>query len=125
MIYKRQEYVKEDEKDNKFPVKRIEVMEPVDEESDSRFVGQVALGMQTPVGVQQLPVSFEIEASSIEEAFNKFADEAEPKIEEMRQQVQQELQKARQKSSNKIVRPGEMNLQNQGNVIDFDNLKSE
>ncbi|MFP4026468.1 MAG: hypothetical protein ACLFWL_01605 [Candidatus Brocadiia bacterium] len=117
--------MKEDEEDNKFPVKRIEMMEPVDEESDSRFVGQVALGMQTPVGVQQLPVSFEIKASSIEEAFNKFADEAEPKIEEMRQQVQQELQKARQKSSNKIVRPGEMNLQNQGNVIDFDNLKSE
>jgi hypothetical protein len=126
MIYKREEYLKEDKGDQQFPVKRIEVLAPVeDEEEGKRFVGQVSLGMQTPMGVQQIPVNFEIEADTVSEAFDNFAEEAKPRIEETRKQLEQEVRKMREQADKKIVRPGEMNLQNQGNVIDFDNLKSD
>ncbi len=124
MIYRKKEYVQEDKNDSRFPVKQIEMMEPVgSEEESARFVGHVGLGMQTPMGVQQIPVSFEIEAEDIKDAFDKFAACANPKIEETRRQVEQEVQKLRKESSNRIVQPGDMDLQNQGNVIDFDNLK--
>ncbi len=123
MIYQKLDYVKEDENDSKFPVKQIEMLKPINEDEESRFVGHVGLGMQTPMGMQQIPVSFEIEAESIEEAFEMFAAHANPQIEDTRKQIEQEVQKMRKESSNRIVRPGDMNLQNQGNVIDFDNLK--
>ncbi len=123
MIYQKLEYVKEDEEDSKFPVKQIEMLKPHDEGGECRFVGHVGLGMQTPVGMQQIPVSFEIEAKDIEDAFSKFAAHANPQIEDTRKQIEQEVQKMRKESSNRIVRPGDMNLENQGNVIDFDNLK--
>ncbi len=124
MIYQKREYVQEDREDKKFPVKQIEMLEPLDSEKEQkRFVGHVSLGMQTPMGVQQLPVSFEIEADDIEDAFAKFAAHANPQIEQTRRQLEQEVQKMRKESSNRIVRPGDMDLQNQGNVIDFDNLK--
>ncbi len=124
MIYQKREYVQEDHDDNKFPLKQIEMLEPLDSEKEkTRFVGHVSLGIQTPVGVQQLPVSFEIEAEGIEEAFKKFADHANPRIEQTQREIEQEIQKMRSESSSRIVRPGDMNLQNRGNVIDFDKLK--
>lgn len=125
MIYKKDEYVQENEEDNRFPVKRIEVLDAIDDD-DTRFIGSVALGMQTPMGVQQIPVNFEIEAEDIEDAFENFEAYANPRIEETRKEVQKQVEEARQQSQNRIVRPDEMNLQNQdGNVIDFDNLKND
>lgn len=125
MIYKKDEYVQENQDDDRFPVKRIEVLDAVDGD-DTRFVGSVALGMQTPMGVQQIPVSFEIEADDIEEAFDNFESHANPAIEDTRKEVEEQVKKARQEAQNRIVRPDEMNLQNQqGNVIDFDNLKTD
>jgi hypothetical protein len=80
------------------------------------------------MGVQQIPVSFQIEADSIEQAFDKFQEAAEPRVEEARKQLEEEVRKLRQESSSRIVRPGELDLQGQGgggNVIDFDKLKGE
>lgn len=125
MIYKKDEYVQENEEDNRFPVKRVEVLDAIDDD-DTRFIGSVALGMQTPMGMQQIPVNFEIEADDIEEAFENFEAHANPRIEETREEVQKQIQEARQQSQNRVVGPDEMNLQNQeGNVIDFDNLKTD
>lgn len=125
MIYRKSEYVQEDREDGRFPVKQVEMLEPLDtgKKEKSRFVGHVALGMQTPVGMQQIPVSFEIEAETIEDAFAKFNAHANPTIEETRRQIEQEVQKIRRDSSSRIVRPGDVSLQNQGNVIDFNKLK--
>ena len=125
MIYRKEEYGEENQDDDRFPVKRIEVLAAIDSD-DKRFVGSVALGMQTPMGVQQIPVNFEIEAGDIEEAFDNFEAHANPRIEETRKEVEDQIKKARQQAQNRIVRPDEMNLQNQqGNVLDFDNLKNE
>ncbi len=123
MIYRKEEYVEENRQDDKFPVKQIEMLEPLDSEKNTKFVGHVALGMQTPMGVQQIPVSFEINAEDIKDAFDKFGDHAAPQIDSTRKQIEQEVQKIRRESSSRIVQPGDMDLQNQGNVIDFDNLK--
>ena len=122
MIYKREEYVSEDEQDAKFPVKHIEVLEPTDG-SKKKFMGQVALGVQTPFGIQQVPITFEIAADTIEEAFQKFGQSAEPEIEQMRRALEEEIQRARQEASSRIVRPGELGLGAGGNVIDFGRLK--
>jgi hypothetical protein len=124
MIYKIEEYIKEDPDDQKFPVKRIQVLDPVDG-SDKQFIGQVAMGIQTPYGVQQIPINFEIEAKTIQEAFAKFVESANPRIEEMRKELEEELRKARQQASSRIVRPGEVGFQPQENVIDFKKLKTD
>ena len=74
--------------------------------------------------VQQLPVSFEIEAEHIAEAFQKFGAAAEPRIEETRQGLEQEMQRMRQEQSSRIVRPDEVGMApNAPGVIDFKNLK--
>jgi hypothetical protein len=124
MIYRREEYVEEDRQDEKFPVKRIEVLAPLDN-GRKRFVGQAALGVQTPVGVQQIPLNFEIDAENIEDAFEKFEETAMPELNKARDQLQEELQKARQQSASRIVRPGDVPLQGGGNVIDFGRLKDK
>ncbi len=122
MIYKREEYIEENPQDQKFPVKRIDVMAPVDE-GRKMFIGQVVLGVQTPIGVQQIPISFEIQADSVQEAFRKFEQYAVPKLEESRRQLEDELRKVREEASSRIVRPGELNLRGTGNVVDFNRLK--
>jgi len=81
MIYRREEYIQEDEKSAKYPVKHIDAMVPVGG-GKPRFVGSVTLGLQTALGVQSMPISFEIQAETIEEAFDKFETAAEPKIDE-------------------------------------------
>jgi len=128
MIYKREEYVKEDQEDQRFPVKQVEVLEPVGDEGEAKYIGQVTVGIQTPAGVQRLPVSFEIECEDIEDAFDQFAAHANPRVEEAKQQIQQQVQQMRQQSSNRIVRPGEAGaagVGEDGNVIDFNQLKSD
>jgi len=120
MIYKREEYVEEEaeEAESKFPVKHVEALQPLDGGS-TRFVGHVALGIQTPLGIQQLPISFEISADSVREAFSKFAQTAEPRIEETRTAIEDEIQKARQDASSRIIRPGELGMQGRPNILDL------
>ena len=109
MIYRREEYIEESDENAKFPVKHIEVLVPIDN-SKKIFVGQVTLGLQTPLGVQQVPVTFEIEAAEVAEAFAKFERYAEPKIEEARRSIEEELQRMRSEASRRIVRPDELGL---------------
>ena len=61
MIYKREEFIEESPTDQKFPVKQIEVLSSLDGK-ESKYIGRVSLGLQTPMGVQTIPVSFEVEA---------------------------------------------------------------
>ncbi|MDP6438705.1 MAG: hypothetical protein QGH74_03630 [Candidatus Brocadiia bacterium] len=123
MIYKREEYIEENPEDQKFPVKHIDVLDPLDG-SAKKFIGHVTLGLQTPMGVQQIPVSFEIPAETTTEAFRRFVEAAEPKLAETQKGLEEELQRLRQESSSRIVRPGEVGLPpSGGGVVDFKNLK--
>jgi len=122
MIYRREDYIEEAGEESKFPVKHIEALQPLDG-GNARYVGHVALGVQTPMGVQQIPISFEIGADSVQEAFTRFDQSAEPRIEETRKAIEDEIQKARQDASNRIVRPGELGMQGRGNIVDLSKLK--
>ena len=125
MIYKREDYVEEAGPDAKFPVRQIEVLTDVDT-GDAKFVGHVTLGLQTPMGVQQIPITFEIEAADIKAAFGEFDASAEPKIDEARKGIEEEIQRLRQEASSRIVRPGEVGMGGGGNqIIDFDKLKGQ
>ena len=121
MIYKREEYVEEAGENAKFPVRHIEVFTPQDG-GKPRFVGQVALGFETPMGIQQIPVTFEIDAAMIAEAFQKFEKASEPKIEEARRQLEEEFHRLRREAQGRIVRPDELGLGG-GNIIDFKKIK--
>jgi len=121
MIYKRENYVEEQKDNEKFPVKQIEVLQPVGE-GDSKFIGQLTMGLQTPMGVQQIPISFEIDASDIAEAFSRFEDAAQPRIEEARKGIEEEIRRIRDEASSRIIRPGEMAPPG-GGVIDINKLK--
>lgn len=109
MIYKREDYVYQGSESERFPVKQIEALTDL-ETQEQKFVGQVTLGLQTPMGVQQVPVSFEIEADDIKGAFAKFDETAEPKIEEARQGIEEEISRLRREQSNRIVRPDELGM---------------
>jgi len=110
MIYKREEYVEEvNTPDAKFPVRRIEVLTPVDG-GKPKFFGEVTLGIQTPLGIHQLPISFEIEAESIHKAFKKFDETARPRVEEARLEIEEELRRIQREQASRIIRPGEMGL---------------
>ena len=123
MIYKREEYIEESAQSERFPVKHIETLTGI-EDGQTRYVGQVTLGLQTPMGVQQIPVSFEIEATSVQEAFGKFDALAEEKIEEARKGVEEEFKRLRDEASSRIITPGEAGLPPGGTgMIDFQNLK--
>jgi hypothetical protein len=121
MIYKREEYIAEDSRDEKFPVKNIEVLTPTDG-AKKRFLGQVVLGLQTPMGVQQIPISFDITAETVEEAFQKFEQFAQPEIDHTRRAIEEEINRARQEATSRIIRPGELGL-GAGNVIDLGKVK--
>ncbi|MFW6189756.1 MAG: hypothetical protein ACOC7T_04905 [Planctomycetota bacterium] len=129
MIYRKEELVKEDTEDEQFPVKQIDHLTAL-EGGDERYIGRATLNMQTPVGAQQVPISFEIEADSIQDAFEKYRDAAEPKIEEVRgrlkerlQQMQRQMQQQRQQEQGRIVTPesGQM----AGDIVNFDELRGE
>jgi len=127
MIYQKEEFVEEGSDDEKFPMKRIERWEPVYEDAESKFIGSVALGVRTPSGVQQLPVDFEIDAEDLEEAFEKFEAAANPKVEEMRSRLQEQMQKARQQSSQNIVTPDQAGMGGGGGQgpIDINDLRAD
>ncbi len=122
MIYRKEDYIEENEQDQKYPVKRIEVLTPLDE-SKKIYTGHVMLGLQTPMGMQQISVSFEIDAEGIREAFQKFGAAAEPRIEEVRKGIEQELSRLRQEASSRIVTPGQVGFGGGGNIVDFNKLK--
>ena len=122
MIYRREEYIEENPSDEKYRVKRIDALEPIDG-SSKKFIGHVAIGLQTTMGVQQIPVSFEIEAKTIKEAFERFVATAEPRIQEELDHIEDEMQRLQREASSRIVRPGEVGMPANGGVIDFKNLK--
>jgi len=107
MIYRREEFFEENELDQKFPVKQVEQLTSVDG-GTKKFVGRVSLALQTPMGMTSLPVSFEIEATTVQEAFARFAARAEVEIEAAKNELQQELQEMRRKSQSRIVTPGDL-----------------
>jgi hypothetical protein len=109
MIYKREDYFEENEGDQRFPVKHVEVLVPIDG-SPAQFVGQVTIGLSTPLGLQQIPVTFEIQARDVREAFQKFASAAEPQIEEARKSIEEEISRLRHEASSRIVTPGELGI---------------
>jgi len=107
MIYRREEFFEEQPDDPKFPVRQVEQLTSLDG-SVKKFVGRVTLGIQTPMGVTSLPVSFEIEAASVQEAFANFAKRAETEVEAAKGELQDELMEMRRRSQSRIVTPGEL-----------------
>ncbi len=125
MIYKREEFVEQGDENAKFPVRHVEVLQPVGE-GVAKYVGQLTLGMQTPVGVQQIPIQFQIDADSIEDAFGKFDALAETKVAEAQKQIEEEIGRMRREASNRIVRPDEIMRDAGGaapKILDLDGLK--
>ena len=124
MIYKREEYVEQGDEKARFPVKHIEVLQPVGK-GQARYVGQLTLGMQTPAGVQQIPIHFAIEADSIEDAFHKFDALAETRVAEAQKQIEEEIGRMRREASSRIVRPDEIMRDAGGapKILDLDGLK--
>lgn len=123
MIYKREDYIEEPTEGSQFPVRHIEALEPL-EGGMAKFVGHVTLGLQTPLGIQQIPVSFEIEAASVQGAFEKFDQCAEPRIEQARKAIEDEIQKVRQEADTRIIRPGDTGMPGQASIIDIGKLKT-
>ena len=109
MIYKREDYLYQGQESDRFPVKHIESLTDI-ASGEKKFVGQVTLGLQTPMGVQQIPISFEIEAKDVEAAFAKFDECAGPKIEEARQGIEEEIGRMRREAGTRIVRPDELGM---------------
>ncbi|NLW51191.1 MAG: hypothetical protein GXY85_10180 [Candidatus Brocadiaceae bacterium] len=105
MIYRKDEFVQQDQDDKEFPIKQVDRLEPVPE-GPPRFIGRAALNMNTPMGIQQIPVSFEIEAETIQDAFARYTELARPKLEEVKQHVQQRLRQLHAAEQDQIVRPG-------------------
>ena len=122
MIYKKEEYIEEAGEKEKFFLKQIEVLTPLDS-GTSRYFGHITLGIQTPMGVQQIPVSFEIDAGTIREAFQRFEQCAEPKIEETRKSIEEEIQRLRQEAAGRIIKPGDIAMGGTGNIMDFNKFK--
>ncbi len=123
MIYKREEFVQDDEGDNEFPVKQVDRLSSLDMK-DQRFIGRATLALQTPMGLQQIPFSFEIDAPNVEEAFARYAVTARPKIEELRQRLQERLEEIRRQEQSRIVTP-DAGGRIPGGVIRLDDLRSK
>ncbi len=106
MIYRKEEFVQDSTGDPRFPIKQVDVLTALDG-SAIRYVGRVALNMQTPAGIQQIPVSFQIEVDSVEAAFEKYGEYAGPKIDEVKQHIEQRLNQLRQQQQSKIITPSQ------------------
>ena len=107
MIYKRENFVEESSDDEKFPVKTVEMLTAL-YDGEKRFVGQVTLGLETPYGVQSLPVTFDIEAETVEGAFAKFEARAEEETEKAKNELQEQLHELRRQSQSRIVTPDQI-----------------
>ena len=115
MIYKREEFVEENPENKKFPVKHIEQLSPIDG-SQKKFIGRVNMGIQTAMGVQTLPVTFEIEAETIEGAFTGFEARAEEQIEKAKHELESQIQEMRHQAQSRIVMPGDLALGDLGKL---------
>lgn len=104
MIYRKDEFVQDDRDDEEFPIKQVDRLEAIDG-SERRFIGRAALNMQTPFGVEQIPISFEIEADSVEAAFAAYRKCAEPKISEVKEHIESRLEQLRRAEQSRIVTP--------------------
>jgi hypothetical protein len=124
MIYRRDEFVQDETGDADFPVKQVDRLLSLDE-SEQRFIGRATLSMQTPMGLQQIPLSFEIEADSVEQAFARYTETARPKIEELRQRLQERLEEIRRQEQSRIVTPETSGRIGGGGVIRLDDLRSK
>jgi hypothetical protein len=60
------------------------------------------------MGVTSVPVSFELDAKTITEAFSKFEERAEREVEAAKGELQEELQEMRRRSQSRIVTPGDL-----------------
>ncbi len=121
MIYQKHEFVQDDTGDEDFPIKLIDRLQAVDAD-EVRFLGRATLNMRTPMGIQQIPISFEIEADDIEDAFEQYSDKAEPKVEEVRRRMEQQIQRLRQEQDSQIVTPDQAGGAGQ-QIVDFGDLK--
>ena len=102
MIFKRENFIEEKPDDEKYPARQIEQLIALDG-SSTRFIGRVSLGLQTPMGVQSVPVIFEIQAGTVTEAFAKFEVRAEEEIEKTQRALEEQFQKLRRKEQSRIV----------------------
>lgn len=107
MIFRRENFIEENPDDPKYPVKQVEQLTAVDGGS-KHFVGRVSIGIQTPMGVQTLPVSFDIQAETVEGAFSLFQARADEEIEKAKNELQDQLQELRRQSQSRIVTPDEI-----------------
>jgi len=107
MIYKRDEFIEQDPQNAKYPLKQIEQLSSLDG-GTKRFVGHVSLGVQTPMGMSTIPISFEIEAGTVAEAFQKFGARADGEVEKAKGDLQKRLEEMRRKAQSRIVTPGEV-----------------
>lgn len=121
MIYRRDEFVQDDTGNAEFPIMQVNRLMSLDE-SEQRFMGRATLTVQTPVGLQQIPFSFEIEADSVEQAFARYVETAKPKIEELRRQLQERMEEIRRQEQSRIVTP-DMGGGLGGGVIKLDDLR--
>ncbi len=122
MIYQKQEFVQDDTGDEEFPIKVIDRLQSLDDE-DVRFLGRATLNMRTPLGIQQIPISFEIEADDIEDAFEQYTEAATPKVEEVRRRMQEQIDRLRQEQDRRIVTPDQTAGGPGQQIIDFGDLK--
>ena len=106
MIYRKEEYLQDKTSDQRFPIKQVDRMIAVDGD-DEKFIGRAAIAMQTPMGIQQLPIAFEIEADSVQTAFERFNEFAGPKLEEAKERIQNRIDELRRQQQSKIVTPGQ------------------
>ncbi len=107
MIYKRDDFIEESPESRKFPVRQIEQLTSLDGET-KRFVGRVSLAIQTGMGMSTIPVSFEIEAGTVSEAFSKFDARAEEEVEKTQKELQNQFDEARRRAQSRIVTPGDI-----------------
>jgi hypothetical protein len=126
MIYRKEEYVEHAEGDEQFPIKEVDRLIEVDGDGQ-RFIGRAVLNMQTNMGVQQMPISIEIDAESIQDAFKKYTETAEPKIEEVRERIENRIAEMRRQAQNRIVTPTGEAAQGQGEgggIINLEDLQT-
>jgi len=107
MIYKREEFVQEDPASKNYPVKQVEVLSALNG-GEKRHIGRVTLALQTPMGMTTLPISFEIPAATVEEAFQKFESIADAEIEAAKNELQEQIQELRRRAQSRIITPGEL-----------------
>ncbi len=121
MIYRKEEYLQDKTEDSRFPIKQVDRMTAVDGDEE-KFIGRAAITMQTPMGIQQLPIAFEIEADSVETAFARFNEFAEPRLSEARERIQNRIDELRRQQQSRIITPGQGQVGSPG-IVDLSDFR--